>query len=222
MRTEFRSEDLLPLSGLQHFLFCRRQWALIHVERAWAENQLTVEGRQMHKGVDDPFFNEVREGVITTRSVPIASYRLGLYGVCDLVEFSPASEGIQLNGRQGIFLPAPVEYKRGTKKNGPADEAQVCAQAICLEEMLSVSIPTAYLYYGQLRHRVKVDLTLDLRALVEKSTQEMHTYFERGHTPRVRPGKMCQSCSLADLCLPELQANNQSASRYIDVMVNSD
>ncbi len=220
MRTEFRAEDLLPLSGLQHFLFCRRQWALIHVERAWSENLLTIEGRQMHQRVDDPFFSEVREGVVISRSIPVASYRLGLNGVCDLVEFVPHPSGIQLNGRQGTFLPAPVEYKRGAKKAGSFDEAQVCAQAVCLEEMLSVNIPSAYLYYGQTRHRVKVELTTELRTLVEKSALEMHTYFERGYTPRVRIGKMCKSCSLADICLPDMQARSTAASRYIDDMLN--
>lgn len=220
MRTEYRAEDLLPLSGLQHFLFCRRQWALIHVERVWVENLLTFEGRQMHQRVDDPFFSEVREGVVISRSVPVASYRLGLNGVCDLVEFVPHPDGVQLNGRQGTFLPAPVEYKRGAKKTGSFDEAQVCAQAVCLEEMLSVSIPSAYLYYGQSRHRVKVELTTELRTLVEKSALEMHIYFERGYTPRVRIGKMCKSCSLADVCLPDMQARSTAASQYIDDMLN--
>lgn len=215
MTPEYRPDELLPLSGLQHFLFCRRQWALIHVERQWQENVLTAEGRIMHKRVDDPFFTESRKGVVIARAVPVASYRLGLSGVCDVVEFTEAEEGIRLPGRQGFFQPAPVEYKRGKPKRESSDEAQLCAQAICLEGMLATTIPTGYLYYGQTRHRLTVPLTAELRELVHKAAAEMHAYFKRGHTPRVKPFKGCRSCSLADVCLPDLQEKVVSASRYI-------
>jgi CRISPR-associated exonuclease Cas4 len=215
MKSEYTPDELLPLSGIQHFVFCRRQWALIHVERQWQENALTAEGRLLHKRADDPFFTETRKGVITARSVPIASYRLGLAGVCDVVEFTEASEGVHLPGRAGLFAPAPVEYKRGHEKRDPCDEAQLCAQAICLEEMLSTTIPLGYLYYGETRHRVSVELTGELRELVRSMSEEMHAYFKRGYTPRVKPSKACRSCSLADICLPELLENVLPASKYI-------
>lgn len=215
MRNEYTTDELLPLSGIQHFLFCRRQWALIHVEQEWKDNALTVEGKYLHKRADDPFFIETRGGVLITRSVPVASYRLGLIGICDVVEFTPASQGIHLPEREGFYLPAPIEYKRGKPKREPVDEVQLCAQAICLEEMLSVKIPTAWLYYGQTRHRHVVELTNDLRTLVEKMAAEMHAYFHRGYTPRVKITKSCRSCSLADVCLPELQKNHLPASQYI-------
>ncbi len=215
MKAEYQPDELLPLSGIQHFVFCRRQWALIHVERQWQENVLTIEGKLLHKRADDPFFFETRKGVITTRSVPIASYRLGLSGVCDVVEFTESPEGVQLPGRMGLFLPAPVEYKRGHEKRDACDEAQLCAQAICLEEMLSVTIPCGYLYYGETRHRVAVELTAELRELVLSMAEEMHAYFQRGYTPRVKTSKACRACSLADICLPELQENVMAASKYI-------
>ncbi|MGA9398419.1 MAG: CRISPR-associated protein Cas4 [Anaerolineaceae bacterium] len=215
MKSEYTSDELLPLSGIQHFVFCRRQWALIHVERQWQENVLTVEGKLLHKRADDPYFAETRNGVITTRSVPIASYRLGLAGVCDVVEFTKSPDGVQLPGRDGLFLPAPVEYKRGHEKRDPCDEAQLCAQAICLEEMLAVTIPEGYLYYGETRHRVAVELTAELRELVRGISEEMHAYFQRGYTPRVKPSKACRSCSLADICLPVLQEKVIPASKYI-------
>ncbi|MBL8090469.1 MAG: Dna2/Cas4 domain-containing protein, partial [Anaerolineales bacterium] len=120
---EYTQEDLLPLSGIQHFLFCRRQWALIHVEQQWKENALTAEGRIMHKRVDDPFFTETRNGVITARSVPVASYRLGFSGMCDVVEFKSSPDGVQLPNRDGLFLPTPIEYKRGKPKQNRSDEA---------------------------------------------------------------------------------------------------
>lgn len=221
MSTEYTADELLLLSGLQHFLFCRRQWALIHVERQWQENVLTAEGRIMHKRVDDPFFTETRKGVIVARAVPVASYQLGLSGVCDVVEFTEVPEGIKLPGREGLFQPAPVEYKRGKPKLESSDEAQLCAQAICLEEMLATTIPTGYLYYGQTRRRVAVSLTTALRETVHKAVREMHGYFKRGYTPRVKPFKGCRSCSLADVCLPDLQEKVTPASKYIRQQIES-
>jgi CRISPR-associated exonuclease Cas4 len=229
MKPEYTSDELLPLSGIQHFLFCRRQWALIHVERQWQENVLTAEGRILHQRTDDPFFSESRKGVITARAVPVASYRLGLSGVCDVVEFTPSplpspkmgegvqrtGEGVKLPGREGLYLAAPVEYKRGKPKREPSDEAQLCAQAICLEEMLAMTIPLGYLYYGETRHRTAVELTAGLRNLVKEMAEEMHAYFQRGYTPRVKPFKGCRACSLADVCLPVLQEKVVAASKYI-------
>jgi len=219
VKAEYTSDELLPLSGIQHFLFCRRQWALIHIERQWQENVLTAEGRIMHKRTDDPFFTESRNGVIIARAVPIASYHLGLSGICDVVEFTESPEGVTLPGREGFYLPAPVEYKRGKPKREPSDEAQLCAQAICLEEMLSVTIPFGYLYYGETRHRTPVELTLELRNLVREMSEEMHNYFQRGYTPRVKPFKGCRSCSLADICLPVLQEKVVPASKYIQQQI---
>jgi CRISPR-associated exonuclease Cas4 len=222
MTTEYNPEDLLPLSGIQHFLFCRRQWALIHVERQWQENALTAEGRILHNLVDDPFFTEKRKGVIVARSVPVASLSLGLSGVCDVVEFTESSEGVHLPGHEGSFLPAPVEYKRGKQKQEQSDEAQLCAQAICLEDMLAVSIPIGYLYYGRTRRRVAVNLTGTLRDLVRRAAKEMHAYFQRGYTPKVKPFKGCKSCSLADVCLPHLQSKVVPASSYIRQQIERD
>jgi CRISPR-associated exonuclease Cas4 len=219
MKSEYQADELLPLSGIQHFVFCRRQWALIHVERQWQDNALTVGGKLLHKRVDDPFFTETRKGVITARSVPVASYRLGLSGVCDVVEFTESPEGVKMPGRDGLFLPAPVEYKRGHEKRDPCDEAQLCAQAICLEEMLAVTIPAGFLYYGETRHRVEVELTAELRDLVCDMSEEMHAYFRRGYTPRVKTSKACRSCSLADICLPVLQEKVIAASKYIQQQV---
>ena len=124
-----------------------------------------------------------------------------------------------LPGRAGQYLAAPVEYKRGKPKPEPSDETQLCAQAICLEEMLAINIPVGFLYYGEIRHRVRVDLTRTLRDLVRDMAKEMHSYFERGYTPRVKPFKGCRSCSLADTCLPILQDKIISATRYIQQQI---
>jgi CRISPR-associated exonuclease Cas4 len=215
VKSEYSADELLPLSGIQHFVFCRRQWALIHVEQQWKENVLTAEGRIMHQRADDPFFTETRNGVITARSVPIASYRLGLVGVCDVVEFTAAPGGVKLPNWDGLCMPTPIEYKRGKGKRDHSDEAQLCAQAMCLEEMLSTEIPRGSLYYGQTRHRVAIEFTPELRTLVSEMCNEMHNYFERGYTPRVKPRKGCRACSLADTCLPNLLGNVIAASKYI-------
>ena len=219
MKSEYQPDELLPLSGIQHFVFCRRQWALIHIERQWQENVLTVEGKLLHNRADNPFFSETRKGVVTARAVPIASYRLGLSGMCDVVEFTSSPDGVHLPGREGLYLPAPVEYKRGKEKHDHSDESQLCAQAICLEEMLSVAIPFGYLYYGETRHRVEVELNAKLRDLVREMSEEMHAYFQRGYTPRVKTSKACRSCSLADVCLPTLQEKVIPASKYIQQQV---
>ena len=215
MPPTYTADQLLPLSGIQHFVFCRRQWALIHIERQWQENVLTAEGRLLHQRADQPFLCETRQGLVTARAVPVASYRLGLAGVCDVVEFTAADEGVHLPGRAGSYQPAPVEYKRGREKHDPCDEVQLCAQAMCLEEMLAAAIPQAYLYYGETRRRVAVALDAELRQLVERMAAEMQAYFQRGHTPRVKPSKACRSCSLADRCLPDLQNRSLPASKYI-------
>jgi CRISPR-associated exonuclease Cas4 len=222
MSSEYPPDELLGLSGIQHFAFCRRQWALIYVERQWQENLLTVEGKLLHDRADDPFFSEVRQGVIISRAMPVASYRLGLNGICDVVEFTPSPDGVNLQGRAGAYLPAPVEYKRGKEKQDKCDEVQLCAQALCLEEMLAVHIPTGYLYYGEIRHRVAVELTGELRRLVGEMADEMHDYFKKGRTPHVKPSKACKSCSLVDICLPELQGKLMPASKYIQMHIEGE
>ena len=169
----------------------------------------------MHNRADDPFFTETRNGVITARSVPIASYRLGLSGVCDVVEFTASPDGVKLPNRDGFYLSSPIEYKRGKEKRDHSDETQLCAQAMCLEEMLSTNIPHGFLYYGETRHRVQVEFTAELRTLVQDMADEMHNYFSRGYTPKVKTSKACRSCSLADVCLPVLQEKVIAASKYI-------
>ncbi len=215
MVSEYPPEAWLPLSGIQHFIFCRRQWALIHVEMQWQENIHTADGRILHERADDPYFTEIRNGVIIARSVPVASPALGLSGVCDMVEFRVKPQGVPLPGREGFYQPIPIEYKRGREKRDPCDEAQLCAQAMCLEHMLAATIKVGYLFYGQTRRRLEVKLSNELRDLVCKATKEMHAYFRRGYTPRVKPSKVCKSCSLSDVCLPGLHNQYLPATKYI-------
>lgn len=213
----YGDDDQLALSGIQHYSFCPRQWALIHVEKQWQENLRTIQGKQLHERVDNPDFFESRGDVLTTRSVPLSSSSLGLYGVADMVEFHAVERGgIILNGRKGKWQPVPVEYKRGRPKKDIIDEVQLCAQAICLEEMLITGITHGYIYYGETRHRTKVSFDSELRCKVEELVGQMHNLFQKSITPKpITTDKNCKACSLVDICLPQLGSKQTSVNRYI-------
>ncbi len=201
----YSEEDYLMLSGIQHFAFCRRQWAIIHIEQQWAENYRTTAGELMHKKAHDEGSFEKRGNLLIVRGLRISSHELGVSGQCDVVEFHKNERGIELFGYDGKWQPVPVEYKRGTPKGNNVDELQLCAQAICLEEMFQTSIPDGYLYYGENRRRSYVEFTDNLREEVKKMTKEMHELFRRGYTPKVKPTKQCKACSLENLCVPKIQ-----------------
>ncbi len=205
------------LSGIQHFAFCQRQWALIHIEKQWSENLRTVEGKQLHERVDNPDFFEARGGILTARSVPVSSYTLGFYGVADMVEFNAVKEnGVILHGRSGKWLPVPIEYKRGKPKKDVVDEVQLCTQAMCLEEMLYTVIEYGYIFYGETKHRIKVIFDEELRNQVISFSEQMHSMYERQLTPKANTAnKHCKSCSLVEACLPKLDSKQSSVSNYI-------
>ena len=194
----------LQMSGIQHFCFCRRQWALIHLEQQWAENLRTAEGHLLHERCHDEALREKRGNLLTVRGLRVVSHRLHLSGICDVVEFHADPAGVPLQGYPGLWLPLPVEYKHGAPKSSDADRLQLCAQAMALEEMLVCEIPRGALFYAETRRREWVDLTPELRQKTQAVAGEMNDYFERGYTPKVKPGKQCNACSLKELCLPVL------------------
>ena len=198
------SSDPLMLSGIQHFAYCRRQWALIHIEQQWAENARTVEGGLFHRRAHDEAQFEARGDILIARGFRIASEALNVTGVCDVVEFHRDPDGIVLYGREGRWRVYPVEYKKGAPKENDADRLQLCGQAMCLEEALACEIPEGSLYYGETRRRERVALDGPLRERVRVMLVEMRDYYERGYTPRVRPNKGCNACSLKEQCLPKL------------------
>lgn len=201
----YPQEEYLMISGIQHFVFCRRQWALIHIEQQWEENYRTTAGELMHKKAHDEGAFEKRGDLLIVRGLRISSHELGLSGQCDVVEFHKNDDGIDLFDYDGKWNPVPIEYKHGTIKEDKSDEAQLCAQAICLEEMFKTDIPEGYLYYGQNRRRHHVEFTEALRKEVQELCREMHVLFQKGHTPNVKYSKQCKSCSLENLCLPKLK-----------------
>ena len=210
----YPDESLLQLSGLQHFAFCRRQWALIHIENQWQENFRTTDGSLFHEHAHDETFRERRGDKLTLRNLSIVSRTLGLSGQCDVVEFFLDPDGVALQGEEDRWRPYPVEYKRGAPKSHNADKLQLCAQAMCLEEMLCCSIPEGALFYGETKHRQTVLFDEELRAEVRTLLAEMHELYRRGHTPGSKPTRACNACSLKELCLPAL-ARNPKAHQYL-------
>lgn len=175
----YSEDEFLQLSGLQHFAFCRRQWALIHVEQQWRENLRTMEGVILHERAHDESIRERSKDKISMRGLRISSFSLGLSGSCDVVEFIRCRSGAKLNEEDGFWQPYPVEYKRGSSKINDADRLQLCAQAMCLEEMLGCMIPEGALYYGETRRRERVRFDEALGASVTQMVSEMHEYYRR-------------------------------------------
>lgn len=215
----YEENEFLQLSGIQHFAFCRRQWALAYIEMQWQENVRTVEGRLLHEKAYDTTSREKRGDLLISRGMPIHSRTLGISGECDVVEFHCEEDGITLQGYEGTYKVVPVEYKKGKPKQGHADILQLTAQAMCLEEMLCCDIPFGYLYYGEIRRREKIEFSKEIRKEVCEMFREMHGYFSRQYTPKVRWSKSCNACSLKDICLPVL-GKNKSVKNYLDEHLN--
>ena len=205
MRSMFSEDNLLPLSALQHLMFCERQCALIHLEQAWSENRLTVEGKNLHAKVHEAD-DESRGDLRVARGLRLRSLRLGLTGQADVVEFHKQGNG---------WTPFPVEYKRGRPKPDVCDEVQLCAQAICLEEMIAMPIPEGAIFYGQPRRRHAVRLDDRLRAQTESAARRLHELIDRGETPPAVYEKKCENCSLLNVCMPKTAARTKSAIGYL-------
>lgn len=202
----YNEDQLLPISALQHLLFCDRQCALIHIERLWEENVLTAEGRIAHEKVDQGGA-ETRPARKTVFGLPLRSLRLGLIGKADVVEFSQDAAG--------KVVAFPVEHKRGRPKQKDCDRVQLCAQAICLEEMLGAKVPDGALFYGKTRRREDVVFDDGLRRLTEETAIRLHDLIGSGTTPRAEYAKKCESCSLIQLCLPKVSGGKRSVQRYL-------
>ena len=214
MGEKYNEDDYLMISGIQHFTFCRRQWALIHVEWQWQENIRTVEGKIVHERCHDEKFTEKRNDFLICRGMRVFSSGMGVSGQCDVVEFIQGETGAVLLGREGLWQPRPVEYKRGKPKEDKSDVLQLCAQAMCLEEMLCCDISEGHIFYDEIHRREKIIFSEELRKEVITVFEEMHEYYRRGYTPKVKYAKKCNSCSLKDLCLPKLLKKKSVKSYY--------
>jgi CRISPR-associated exonuclease Cas4 len=208
----FTEDELLPLSALQHLIFCERQCALIHLEQVWVENPATFAGRELHEKVDTAG-QETRGDLRVARALALRSFRLGLAGRADAVELHRSEEGAEIPGLAGRWRPFPVETKRGKPKRNRCDEVQLCAQALCLEEMLGVPVPAGALFYGKTRRRLEVGFDPGLRRATEEAATRLHALFAEGVTPAAVREPKCDECSLLAVCLPA--APQRSARRYL-------
>ena len=219
----FVEEDLLPISALQHLAFCERQWALIYLEQQWTENRFTAEGRVLHERADEQE-TESRQDLRIARGLRIHSLRLGLVGIADVVEFTRLAEGeadtrrpsgVVLRGVSGLWQPMPVEYKRGRPKPDVTDEVQLCAQALCLEEMLATIVDRGAIFYGRPRRRTEVVFDDDLRRTTEELCARLHQMYRKGLTPTVAFSRKCDNCSLLDACQPKKTNSSAAAGQYV-------
>lgn len=222
----YAEEDLLPLSALQHFVFCERRAALIHLEGMWDENVATVEGRILHERAHDAR-TESRGDLRIARGLPLRSLRLGLLGRADVVEFHrlrlDEPDGIALDGAEGHWQPYPVEYKRGRLRCEQSYEVQLCAQALCLEEMLGVTVPEGALFYGKTARRQAAVFDEALRQTTVAAAKRLHELFRQGKTPdAVYVRNKCRQCSLLDICLPRQAASSRHVDAYVARMASAD
>lgn len=221
----YDDDELLQISALQHLAFCERQWGLIYLENLWVENILTAEGRNLHERVDSDL-SESRGDIITSHGLRVKSSKLGLTGRTDVVEFhridtpDDNSNGVRLKNNQGLWRPFPIEYKRGKPKIDRSDEIQLCAQALCLEEMLGVRIEEGALYYGKPRKRTSVSLDISLRTETVNLIDKLRRLTQLKQTPSARYEKKCRNCSLVDLCLPKATSVAGKVHNYIDGIIN--
>lgn len=207
----FTDDQLLPISALQHWLYCPRQCGLIHLERMWAENKFTAEGRVLHKKAHDGA-DETKAGVRITRGMDVRSFALGIAGQCDVVEFDASAAA---GDRRDFARVVPVEYKRGKPKSHRADEVQLCAQALCLEEMLEIIITDGCLYYGEKRRRSLVGFDKELRELTVKTISSLHAMIDSRETPAATYlAKRCDACSLIELCQPKAMRFKRGAGAW--------
>ncbi|MFL2061118.1 CRISPR-associated protein Cas4 [Marinilactibacillus psychrotolerans] len=212
-------EEFLMLSGIQHFKFCPRQWALIHIEQQWEENIKTIQGNHLHRNADQPFMKEKRGHKLVTRSMHVQSKELRITGICDVVELIKDKDGVFIPKLNDVFRVIPIEYKRGKPKKDNIDILQLTAQAICLEEMLLCEIDKGYIYYNEIRNRQEIEFTDQLRGEVRKTIQQMQELYSKKHTPKVKTGSWCKNCSLQNICLPRLM-QKESVSKYIERKIN--
>jgi CRISPR-associated exonuclease Cas4 len=221
----YSDDELLMLSGIQHIAFCERQYALIYIENQWEENILTIQGHRLHERVDDPFESGKRNDIISLRSIYLVSYQLGLYGKADLIELVKTNElqgTLTLANTQGFWKVKPVEFKRGKPKPDISDEVQLCAQAICIEEMYQVQITEAEIFYGEPHRRKTIKLDENLRTLTTYYANRMHQLYSSQTTPKPNFLPKCKGCSLLGNCQPKAIQLHGKVKEYFEKNLNFD
>lgn len=210
----FSEDEYLMLSALQHYYFCPRQCALIHLEQSWAENYHTMAGNIMHEHIHSDI-HESRKDIMKISSLRLFSKEFGIVGSSDLVEFHKSAYGVKIPGRNGLWNVVPIEYKKGKEKKDSVDKVQLCSQAICLEEMLKTKIEKGFLFYGTSHRRVEVEFSEDLRVVTCRTIENIHKLFKSEKTPLGKYSKKCNSCSFFDMCMPKSAGKGKSVKLYL-------
>ncbi|MEG2957302.1 MAG: CRISPR-associated protein Cas4 [Christensenellaceae bacterium] len=208
MKSEFDDLERIPISAIKQYVYCKRRFALMFVDGEWGTNYKIVEGELLHSKVDDPFFNEKRGDIHISRSVPVFSKALNVYGIADLVEFIKADDGVRIKGKEGKWKINPIEYKNGKPEKSKAPNYQIGLVAMCLEEMLNTKIDTADVFYKRIRRRVKIDMTEELRSDIQTKLREMMAIMRTDSLPPMPENQICKLCSLADICLHDIFKTN--------------
>lgn len=208
-------EDYLHISSIQHFVFCKRQWAILYLEDQWQENLLTAEGRVIHERAHDNSIKESRKDYFVIRSMPIKSHTYKLTGECDIVEFIKDENGINIKGKKDKYIIYPVEYKRGNIKKDESDKMQLLAQCISLEEMFVTEVRSGAIYYNKIRKREEINFTEEDINKFKNIVEEMHRIYKQKKNPKVRISKKCKNCSVNEICMPNL-SNKEDVVNYIN------
>ncbi len=210
----YSEEQFLSISAMQHYMYCKRRFALVHIEQIWQDNLYTAEGIDLHQRVDSSK-RECRGNLLIARTVKLHSYRLGLSGISDVIEFYKEDNGVPLPCREGLWRPFLIEYKRGENKNKIEYHVQLCAQAICLEEMLGANIENGAIFYGISRRRTNVEFDDKLRKCTELTAKKLHELFDAGVTPKAKYEKKCKSCSMLSQCMPSITGIKKNVGMYM-------
>jgi CRISPR-associated exonuclease Cas4 len=219
---KFDDSERLALSSLKQYVYCNRRFALMFIDNEWGSNHKIVEGDIFHLKVDDPTFNEKRGEVHISRSVPIFSDRLHLYGVADMLEFWKDPNGISLPDKKGFWRINPIEYKNGKPESSQADNIQLCAQALCLEEMFQTVIHSGQIYYGKIKRRITVEFTDELRGAVDEQLSRIKLLMDEMKIPSKPDNQNCKLCSLSDICLPQIFDWNRGFRISLNNLIKED
>ena len=210
------TEDRIPLSSIKQYSYCKRRFGLMFIDNEFIDNFKTIEGNILHEKVNDPFFKEKRGEKYYSRSVPVYSDRLNLYGIVDIIEFINDKNGVTIPTHKGLWRLNPIEYKNGKPEKSRADELQLCTQTMCLEEMFGTMITSADIYYGRLKKRVNIDLTDELRQTVDRIVADIHDLIEKAIIPEKPENQNCSLCSMIDICMPRIFTKPSSNLSRID------
>jgi CRISPR-associated exonuclease Cas4 len=211
--------ERIPISAIKQYTYCRRRFALMYIDGEWGSNYKIVEGDILHTKVNDPFFNEKRGDRHISRSVPVFSDKLGIYGVADIVEFIRDDDGVKIGTKPDLWRINPVEYKNGKPEKSGADNYQLCAQALCMEEMFAAKIESGCIYYGRLRKRVDVRFTDELKEKTAIIINEIYNMLGSAKIPPRPEGQNCSLCSLVDICVPSIFDNKSKHRARIERLV---